>query len=222
MRSAPELATAWCAMRADAGPRPTAAGSAAVQVRFDQRLDQSWRGWAPLKEACAADLKDAMEADDAARIPPLVRAVADFTLIERGAIGPGSRRAQRALRIARLSLARRLIARHLSKSSLSPTFVADLLGVSVRYLHVLFETTGTSFSQTVAIKRMQESRRLLRETPPRPIAEIAHACGFGSLATFYRIFNASEGLTPGEFRTRGSGADASSSAAEATGHLTVR
>jgi AraC-like DNA-binding protein len=210
-------------MRAELDPdtrlRPTAAGAS---PRPAAAAASSTRGWAALKDACSADLKDAMEADDAARIPPLVKAVADFALIERGAIGPGSRRAQRALRIGRLSLARRLIARHLSRSSLSPTMVADLLGVSVRYLHVLFETTGTSFSQTVAIQRMQESRRLLSKTPPRPIAEIAHACGFGSLATFYRIFNASEGLTPGEFRARAGGLDASLSDTHATGHLTVK
>ncbi|WP_349631554.1 helix-turn-helix transcriptional regulator [Bradyrhizobium tropiciagri] len=174
-------------------------------MRFDPRTgqDQTPASAAPLREACAADLKEAMEADDADRIAALLRAVSDFALIERGVLKPGSRRAQQALRVARLSLAQRLIARHLSKPSLSPAMVADLLGVSVRYLHVLFETTGTSFSQTVTTQRLHESRRLLREKPQRPIADIALACGFGSLATFYRIFSASEGVTPGEYRAAG-------------------
>ncbi|MHC2437748.1 helix-turn-helix transcriptional regulator [Bradyrhizobium sp. USDA 4451] len=158
------------------------------------------RGWAPLLEACLADFKEATEAGDNARIPALVKIVADLALIERGAIRPGSRRAQQALRVGRLSLARRLITRHLAKPSLSPGMVADLLGVSVRYLHVLFEVTGASFSQTVIAQRLSEGRRLLREKPPRPIADIALSCGFGSLATFYRIFSASEGLSPGEYR----------------------
>lgn len=193
---------------------PTAPGSSAAPVRFDPRAGQdhashiattasTCRGWAPLRDACTADLNEATEADDAGRISALVGAVSDFALIERGAIRPGSRRAQRVLRVGRLSLARRLITRHLSKPSLSPAMVADLLGVSVRYLHVLFEATGASFSQTVTALRMSESRRLLREKPPRPIADIALACGFGSLATFYRIFGASEGMTPGDYRAAG-------------------
>ena len=161
------------------------------------------RGWAPLLEACLADFKEATEAGDTASIPALVKIVAELALIERGAIRPGSRRAQQALRVGRLSLARRLITRHLARPALSPGMVADMLGVSVRYLHVLFEATGASFSQTVTAERLSESRRLLCERPPRPIADIALACGFGSLATFYRIFGASEGLTPGEYRAAG-------------------
>ena len=183
------------------------------------------RGWAPLLEACLADFKEATEAGDTASIPALVKIVADLALIERGVIRPGSRRAQQALRVGRLSLARRLITRHLAKPALSPSRVAEMLGVSVRYLHVLFEATGTSFSQTVTAQRLCESRRLLCQKPPRPIADIALTCGFGSLATFYRIFGASEGLTPGEFRMKNSveaPVAASPSGAGVVIHLTAK
>ncbi|WP_246787612.1 helix-turn-helix transcriptional regulator [Bradyrhizobium sp. CCBAU 53421] len=183
------------------------------------------RGWAPLLEACLADFKDATEAGDTACIPALVKIVADLALIERGAIRPGSRRAQQALRVGRLSLARRLITRHLEKPALSPGMIAEMLGVSIRYVHVLFETTGASFSQTVTAQRLSESRRLLCEKPPRPIADIALSCGFGSLATFYRIFSTSEGLTPGEFRGKSGTdalADASPSGPGVVIHLTAK
>ena len=198
------------------GPTPSPAREPHVTTSAHQRF-------APLRDACAVDLEEAIRIGDAASIPPLVKAVAEFALIDRGAIRPGSRRAQHAFRIGRLSLARRLITRHLAKPTLSPAMVATLLGVSVRYVHMLFETTGTSFSHTVTALRMAESRRLLGEIPPRPIAQIAHACGFGSLATFYRVFNASEGLTPGEFRTQedaGPLAAAPPSNGEAAAHLT--
>ncbi|NEU99450.1 helix-turn-helix transcriptional regulator [Bradyrhizobium sp. UFLA 03-164] len=199
----------------DRSPELLSIGSACVRVSdaAELRADTeaagrdspaaSNRGWAPLLEACLADFKEATETGDTARIPALVKIVADLALIERGAIRPGSRRAQQALRAGRLSVARRLITRHLAKPSLSPGMVADMLGVSVRYLHVLFEVTGASFSQTVTAERLSESRRLLCEKPPRPIADVALSCGFGSLATFYRIFSASEGLTPGEYRAEG-------------------
>ncbi|ULK97763.1 helix-turn-helix domain-containing protein [Bradyrhizobium sp. I71] len=165
---------------------------------------------APLLAACFADLGEAA-ADDAAAAdaPPLVQtslvqALAHLALIERGIVRPGSRRGQAALRTARLSQARRLIARHLQDPNLAPTMVADLLGVSVRHLHMLFETAAKSFSQTVTDERLKESRRLMREAPERLIADIAASCGFESLATYYRVFNAAYGIAPGDFRARGS------------------
>jgi AraC-like DNA-binding protein len=88
---------------------------------------------------------------------------------------------------------------------MSPAFVADLLGVSLRHLHSLFETTGISFSQAVTAERMKESRRLLLEAPERPVSQIALACGFESLATFYRAFRAAHGIPPGDFRAGGPG-----------------
>jgi AraC-like DNA-binding protein len=158
---------------------------------------------APLVEASFADFKEAMAEGDTARSVPLVKVLAELALIERGMIAAGSRRGQRALRVARLSRARRLIARHLSQASLSPAMIAGLLGVSIRHMHMLFEGTGQSFSQTVTAQRIRLSGRLLREAPRRPVAEIARACGFESLATFYRVFHATEGMPPGEFRAHG-------------------
>jgi transcriptional regulator GlxA family with amidase domain len=128
-----------------------------------------------------------------------------LALIERGIVRPGSRRGQAALRTARLSLARRLIARHLQDPDLAPAQVADLLGVSVRHLHMLFEVADRSFSQTVTEERLKRSRRLMREAPERLIADIASACGFESLATYYRVFNAAYGMAPGDFRAQAAG-----------------
>jgi hypothetical protein len=105
-------------------------------------------------EASFANFKQAVEDGDTARSTSLVNALAELELIERGMIAAGSRRGLRALRVARLSLARRSITRHLSQASLSPAMVADLLGVSVRHMHMLFEGTGQSFSQTVTAQRI--------------------------------------------------------------------
>lgn len=200
-------------------PGPAAGGSPPAADGFDLRIQKmpapglvghdiigktsGDRGLASLVEASFADFKEAMEDGDTARSAPLVKALEELALIERGMIAAGSRRGQRALRLARLSLARRLITRHLSQASLSPAMVADLLGVSVRHMHMLFEGTGRSFSQTVTVQRIRLSGRLLREAPERAVAEVARACGFESLATFYRVFHATEGMTPGEFRARG-------------------
>jgi AraC-like DNA-binding protein len=199
-------------------PGPAAGGSPPAADGFDLRIQKmpapglvghdiigktsGDRGLASLVEASFADFKEAMEDGDTARSAPLVKALEELALIERGMIAAGSRRGQWALRAARLSLARRLITRHLSEASLSPAMVADLLGVSVRHMHMLFEGTGQSFSQTVTAQRVRLSGRLLREAPRRPVGEVARACGFESLATFYRVFHAIEGMTPGEFRAQ--------------------
>ena len=159
----------------------------------------------PLLAACFAELGDTSpDQDDAADAASLVQALAHLALIERGIVRPGSRRGQAALRTARLSQARRLIVRHLQNPDLAPTMVADALGVSVRHLHMLFESAAKSFSQTVTDERLKQSRRLMRKAPERLIADIASSCGFESLATYYRVFNAAYGMAPGDFRAQGS------------------
>ncbi|MBR1333943.1 helix-turn-helix domain-containing protein [Bradyrhizobium ottawaense] len=159
---------------------------------------------APLLGACFAELGEASTDQGDSDATSLVQALAHLALIERGIVRPGSRRGQAALRTARLSRARRLIAGHLQNPDLAPTMVADELGVSVRHLHMLFETAAKSFSQTVTDERLKQSRRLMREAPERLIADIATSCGFESLATYYRVFNAAYGMAPGDFRAQGS------------------
>jgi AraC-like DNA-binding protein len=162
---------------------------------------------APLLESCFCDLTEADGDGDTAATVAVVQALAQFALIERGVVRPTSRAALGAIRVGRLSLARRLIARHLSRAGLSPAFMAELLGISVRHLYALFESTGVSFAQTVTAQRIEESRRLLKEAPQRSISQIAFACGFDSLATFYRAFLAAHGMSPGDFRAQASSTD---------------
>ena len=122
----------------DRGPGPAADGSPSAADGFDLRIQNTPapglachdiarktsgdRGLAPLVEASFADFKKAMADGDTTRSVPLVKVLAELALIERGMIAEGSRRGQRALRAARLSLARRLITRRLSQASLSPAW----------------------------------------------------------------------------------------------------
>jgi AraC-like DNA-binding protein len=155
---------------------------------------------APLLDSCFSDLTETGSDGDPMAAKALVRTLTQLTLVERGVVRPSSRIAQYAVRAGRLSLARRLIARHLAQPQLSPLYVATLLGISVRHLHVLFEEASMSFSHTVTALRIERSRRLLCEAPAMTIAAIAFASGFESIATFYRVFRAVQGVTPGDFR----------------------
>ena len=156
----------------------------------------------PLLQSCFADLAQAAGSLEAPEASRLVETLGHLALIERGVVTPGSKAAIQALRIGRLSAARRLIARHLSNPKLSPAFIAGQLGVSLRYMHGLFEATERSFSQTVTALRLEASRQLLTSAPQQSISIIAFACGFESLATFYRAFRAAHGMKPGDFRAQ--------------------
>jgi len=179
---------------------PVAFGLAGDDVLPETSGDHDW---APLRQATLAEFKEAMAGADTARSVLLVNVLAELALIDLGTVSAGSRRGQRALRTARMALARRLIARHLPQPDLSAAMVAGMLGVSIRHLHMLFERTGTSFAKTVNAQRIRLSGQLLDETPRRAVAEIARACGFASPATFYRLFGATMGMSPSAFRARG-------------------
>jgi len=85
---------------------------------------------------------------------------------------------------------------------LSAVTVGRRLGITARYVHLLLEDTGQSFSQLVLAKRLERAAGLLRaqEQPTRKISEIASACGFGDLSYFNRVFRKRYGRTPSDFR----------------------
>ena len=107
-----------------------------------------------------------------------------------------------ALAAARLAQIRRHIDFYLADPDLTPASVAAALHISVRALHLLFEPTGASFARYVQERRLYECRAML--TSPthadRSVTDIAFACGFNSLSTFYRAFQGRFGAAPGELR----------------------
>lgn len=149
--------------------------------------------------ALAAEAAQNPEADYDLAISHL----AQLALLARGSISVRSADSRAALRFGFLQAARNILARELQRPGLSPAGVAAALGISVRQLHILFEPTGESFSRTLIAMRLAEARRLLQSAPAMAVTDIAHACGFESLATFYRGFRAAYGITPGDVRIAG-------------------
>lgn len=146
--------------------------------------------------ALAAEAAKNPEADFDAAIHHL----AQLALLARGSVPASSTSIRAALRFGFLQTARDILARDLHKPGLSPASVAASLGISVRQLHVLFEPTGESFSRTLIAMRLAEACRLLQSAPALTVTDIAHACGFDSIATFYRVFRSAHGMTPGDIR----------------------
>lgn len=62
------------------------------------------------------------------------------------------------------------------------------------------QITGESTSGYLLRFRLDNARRLLSESPDKPIADIAFACGFEDAANFSRVFKREFGQTPSQFR----------------------
>ncbi|MGL4263487.1 MAG: AraC family transcriptional regulator [Afipia sp.] len=129
-----------------------------------------------------------------------IESIARLALIARGRLAQGSPEGRAALRTGFLHAARDIMIRDLHRPDLTSATVAAELAISLRQVHVLFEPTGLSFARSLTAMRLKEARRLLGLTPARQVADIAYACGFDSIATFYRVFRSAYGMTPGDVR----------------------
>src|SRR5215472_16887579 len=89
--------------------------------------------------------------------------------------------ADQGVRAARLRLIKADIHRNLTDSSLTAAALAARHGITVRYLHKLFEDDAMTFGQYVLDGRLALARQLLRNPrlAGRTISSIAGAAGFG-------------------------------------------
>ncbi len=129
-----------------------------------------------------------------------VLSLAQIALAVRGMLSSYDEPLRSAVRAGRLMCAQEMIAQHSHRTDLSPAMVAAMLGISVRQLHLLFESTGTSFARNLMSKRLDDARGLLTQGVASPVSAIAFSCGFDSLATFYRAFRGSYGFSPRDYR----------------------
>jgi AraC-like DNA-binding protein len=95
------------------------------------------------------------------------------------------------------------IERNYNDPQLNVSLVADRLGVSIAYLSRCFKKNGTeNISDYLTNYRIAKAKELLALSGAEEVSvsEVSMRCGFGSLRTFMRVFKASEGITPGQFR----------------------
>jgi AraC-like DNA-binding protein len=102
---------------------------------------------------------------------------------------------------AHLHRVERFIRTHLALSDLSPQIVAQGCGISIRYLHQLFATQGTTVCGWIRRQRLLMCDEALRDIGGRKsISEIAYQWGFGDHAQFSRHYKAHFGFTPSDAR----------------------
>ena len=106
------------------------------------------------------------------------------------------------LKAARLCAIRKHVEQKLNDPELTPAMVALHFGITPRYLHILFEETGVSFSRWVQTRRLKKCYDDLTDPACARlnIAEIAYRWGFSDQAHFGRCFRSLYGITPGEAR----------------------
>jgi AraC-like DNA-binding protein len=177
------------------------------------------RAIAPLTR-CVEDRRYIPAGTEALKLLPaylrMLRGLSDLQVIERSvsyvydlmalALGATSEAAAiangRGLRAARLNAVKADIAANLTTPTLSVAAVALRQRVTPRYIHMLFDGEGTTFSQFVLAERLACARRMLLD--PRQahqsIGTIAFASGFGDLSHFNHSFRRRYGATPSEVR----------------------
>jgi AraC-like DNA-binding protein len=117
--------------------------------------------------------------------------------------GDGSARAgQAGVRAANRAAVLRAIEHRSDDPELSAVSVAQALGITPRYVHLLLEETGRSFTHHVLTRRLERAAALLRDpwSQRRKIADIAGESGFTDLSYFSRAFRRYFGATPSDMR----------------------
>ena len=110
-----------------------------------------------------------------------------------------------AIQAARMAAIRSDILANLSQVRLSARSVGERQGVSERYVYLLFEQNGLSFSRFVTTQRLERAMTMLLDPAcaAMRISDIAYAVGFGDLTTFNRAFRQRYGDTPRAIRRAG-------------------
>jgi AraC-like DNA-binding protein len=103
---------------------------------------------------------------------------------------------------ARLQTIKADIARRFAEENLSVSDVARSHGVTPRYVHLLFEPEGQTFSEFLIEQRLTQAHRMLTDSQfaGRSISFIAYEVGFANLSYFNRLFRRRYGATPSRIR----------------------
>ena len=109
----------------------------------------------------------------------------------------------RGVRAARLNAIKSEILNGLNRREMSIAGLAARHGVSPRYVQMLFESEGSTFSRFLLDKRLERAHRMLSDPllAAGSISSIAYEAGFSDLSYFNRAFRRRYGETPSDVRS---------------------
>ncbi|MGW5269811.1 AraC family transcriptional regulator [Rhodococcus sp. NPDC003994] len=93
----------------------------------------------------------------------------------------------------------RVMMRYIADPERTIADAAAELGMSVRYVHKLFSTAGTTPRAWLYSRRFEKARTLLLQTD-LSVAEVGFRLGFRDASHFSRAFSKHAGASPGRFR----------------------
>ena len=111
---------------------------------------------------------------------------------------------ERGVQAARQTAALAAIHARACEPGLDAEFIAGQVGLSVRYLHRLLESTGRTFAEHLLDRRLDCAVAMLRDSDSSylKISEIASRAGFSDISHFNRSFRRRFGDTPHGVRVR--------------------
>jgi AraC-like DNA-binding protein len=108
------------------------------------------------------------------------------------------------LRTARIASVMAQIHDGFANQQFSTRVVAERLGLSVRYVQDLLQSSGLSITDRIMELRLEKARSMLTDDRNcmLKISEVALSCGFNELSYFHRSFRRKFGASPAKFRLR--------------------
>jgi AraC-like DNA-binding protein len=181
-----------------------------VAIRFPQDWLKNWVpapeslaarpfrsgvGWSTALSAALANLDN----DEELALPPGVVAEQIAALLALAA-GPELHASSGSEKLLKRILS--TIRDRCHEPGLSPGAVAEIHGISKRYLHYLFAHASTTFGNELMRTRLDAARRLLSDKryDALSVSEVAARCGFLEPSHFARRFRKAFGSGPTEFR----------------------
>lgn len=120
------------------------------------------------------------------------------------AVSEDDPRQRSGVALARLTIVRRFIERHLGHPDLAPDWVARQVGLSRTKLYELFELYG-GVARYIRDRRLRQALMTLTDRSRSHLSnyDVALSSGYSSDAAFIRAFRQRYGVTPNEVRIRG-------------------
>ncbi len=111
-----------------------------------------------------------------------------------------------SVKAGHLARVEQYLRRNLADPSMSAQEVAAACGISVRYLHYLFEETGWTVTQWIREHRLERAHEILLQAAGRvSIAQLAYQVGFNDHAQFSKAFRKKYDCTPSQLCRRAGG-----------------
>lgn len=170
------------------------------EVPYDRPIDACFGAGAVLAATLRTLVSESLSCNDPASLSALLP---QFTQMMLAALGRGGRAdSESASSTPKRRLARvtSYLTTHLHEQDLSPQGVAHACGLSERQLYRDFASENETFATRLSSMRLEKATELLLRQPDRPVADIAHECGFSSHTVFSRVFRMAYAMTPRDFR----------------------